>query len=99
MIIPSIVSMVRSLLRLRPRIARRMLVSSIGYRSVDDGGARRLQARADRSAGAFGLRWVRISPPITYSYRNDWIGSRRAACLAGYQPKKIPTAAATPTDS
>src|SRR5712692_4536237 len=26
------------------------------------------------------------------------MGSRRAACLAGYQPKKMPTAAATPTD-
>ena len=36
---------------------------------------------------------------IRYSYRRDWIGSRRAACRAGYQPKKMPTAAATLTDT
>ena len=34
-----------------------------------------------------------------YSYRSDSIGSSCAACLAGYHPKKMPTAAATPTDS
>src|SRR5206468_12525251 len=33
-----------------------------------------------------------------YSYLSDWIGSRRAACFAGYHPKKMPTAGATPTD-
>src|SRR5207247_2317620 len=34
-----------------------------------------------------------------YSRLSDWMGSSAAASLAGYQPKKMPTAAATPTDS